>query len=679
MRFRLPFRSLIVTLTVIAAIVPAILSTSAAQAEERLEASEVTVNALTFYTSAAGRGEGICVPLHIEVGGREPGRVRIGFFESEVGGTGDKWQAAGWMASLIAAQLTDFNPSTMQVSYEVQARIDGPSAGGLMTVGILAAVRGDEVRSDVAMTGTINPDGMIGPVGGIPHKLEGAAAAGMKTVIIPATAETEIDKNTGEYVHLIRRGEELGLEVKPVIDIYEAYSVMTGKELPRPNIPGKPTIDFKTDAVLAARIGAWSEMTTGAIEKYKETAEEHQVEYSDLLIEEAESYMKSSTKLLKEGVVTVAYTDLQYAAMNAFLAKEVAYCNQTNLTLGYTAMVDRSKNNAWLQSEVEKTAVALKFSQPTTLNQLALYLGACDAFIEAVAYQKLAANTLARLPEEPTDADLEVAITASEWQVMSWLDLKVTMDFLELMRQYGGKPIPADAPFLETAHFYRRTADASLRVFESITVRELADALNVGDDLAKMSLSRKDEYFGIVTTAQAEVMPNLEEYFGDGPQYAYATLAGSMFVHLRASMLIAKYYSLNAELNDQLQIVGVGREQALNEWLAASEEQARQNIMLLSKYGIDTATCAQNFEYCHLMSTRSMWEKLDSLTVLLYLNTLTKVMQRLSGVKVDEDTGLPETGSVEVVSDPAPEKTPPTESPAADTPVPGAPSSDPTE
>ncbi|MEZ6049495.1 MAG: S16 family serine protease [Planctomycetaceae bacterium] len=511
-----------------------------------------------------GIPSGSCFPVYVTVGGAESGRVRIGFYESEVGGSGEQWRAAGWMASLMAAQLTDFDPATMQVAYDIQGWVDGPSAGALMTVGILAAVRGDAVRQDAAMTGTINPDGMIGPVGGIPHKIEGAAARGIKLVLIPATAETELDKNKQEMVNLIQHGADLGVEVKPVIDIFEAYALMTGVDLPRPDVPGTPTIDIKTDQVLAARMTGWKDLINGAIEKYEATDEETHVEYSDNLIAQAKDFLKTSDSLVKEGVITVAYTDLLYAAINAFLAKEVAYCNQTWLNQGYETTITRINNNSWLQAEIDKTAVALKFSEPTTMNQLALYLEACDAFIEAVAFQKLSANTIARLPEEPEDAQkaVEIAITASEWKILEWLDCKVAMDYLELMRQYGGKPIPPKAPFLETAQFYRRTADASLRVFETLTVNEIAKALHVGNQEARFALASKDEYFGLVTTAQNEVLPNLKDYFGEGPQFAYATLAGSIYVHLRSSMLIAKYYSLNAELDDEMMIIGIGRERA---------------------------------------------------------------------------------------------------------------------
>lgn len=46
-----------------------------------------------------------------------------------------------------------------------------------MTAAVIVFIRGDATLDDVTMTRTINPDGTIGPVGGIPEKIDGAVAA----------------------------------------------------------------------------------------------------------------------------------------------------------------------------------------------------------------------------------------------------------------------------------------------------------------------------------------------------------------------------------------------------------------------------------------------------------------------------------------------------------------------
>ena len=69
-------------------------------------------------------------------------RFESGVFQLELGGTGQLWRATSWQAALTAAQLLDYDPHAMQVAVSVEGKIDGPSAGALFTVGILAAAWG---------------------------------------------------------------------------------------------------------------------------------------------------------------------------------------------------------------------------------------------------------------------------------------------------------------------------------------------------------------------------------------------------------------------------------------------------------------------------------------------------------------------------------------------------------
>ena len=67
--------------------------------------------------------------------------------------------------------------------------MDGPSAGAAMTL-LLAAELGaggnTELKQDVLITGTINPDGTIGPVGGVPEKALAAGQHGAKLFLVPS-------------------------------------------------------------------------------------------------------------------------------------------------------------------------------------------------------------------------------------------------------------------------------------------------------------------------------------------------------------------------------------------------------------------------------------------------------------------------------------------------------------
>jgi PDZ domain-containing protein len=107
-------------------------------------------------------------------------------------------------------------------------RVGGPSAGLAFTLAILDRLSPGRLlgHERVAVTGTIELDGSIGPVGGVDHKAEAAIREGAKLFIVPPDEYAQAKKTAG------RR-----LEVEKAATLDQALAILHrfgGDPLPEP-------------------------------------------------------------------------------------------------------------------------------------------------------------------------------------------------------------------------------------------------------------------------------------------------------------------------------------------------------------------------------------------------------------------------------------------------------------
>ena len=108
-------------------------------------------------------------------------------------------QGSARLAVKVASALVesdsnlDVNPQNFDYFFVVRTDapiIGGPSAGGIMTVATVALLENWSLDENTDMTGMINPDGSIGPIGGIPYKVDAAYSVGAKRFLIPKGQRT---------------------------------------------------------------------------------------------------------------------------------------------------------------------------------------------------------------------------------------------------------------------------------------------------------------------------------------------------------------------------------------------------------------------------------------------------------------------------------------------------------
>jgi hypothetical protein len=607
---------------------------SAAFADERVT---LQVWPLSVYEDSEGAYHGHCQPLTLTVVRNAPGSVRVGFFESEVGGSGPQWRSAGWTAIMTAAQLLDFDRRIGEVSFEIQGRIDGPSAGALMTVGVLAAARGDRIRPDATMTGTINPDGIIGPVGGIPHKLDGAAHAGKKLVLIPAGIPYQKDQNTGATPDLVTLGNRLGVEVVPVLDIFAAYQKLTGAELPRASAY---TLD-RADSVIYDMTDEIMNDWLDRARKVWKIWEEHPetmlaTPERQAFAKAAKNFYQSGANLWEEGEYCASLHDALEGIRGHYLTQEAERCELVYRQSGEGAMIARIRNNDWLTKAVEDSSKTLGDFTPQNLNQLGIYLEAIDAFLTGISYRALAATMLDQLPATEPSERAAAARHASYCQVRGWFMLKLAEDYIKAAGRLEGAAIPESTAIAELADFYRRAADANVSAFTSLAVNPAAEKQGISTSQVEFNLSLKDEEYGLLRQADRQFPAAIQRAFPAGLQRDCAQLAASLFTYCHGAMLVAKYYSLDAELDDQMEVVRLGRERTFGDWLAGSEDEALRGIGRLHESGGDSFICRYAYETAHVIEGRGLASRLEALHLLFRASVASRVLWRISQAPPNE-------------------------------------------
>ena len=108
------------------------------------------------------------------------------------------------------------------------AVVDGPSAGAAMTLLVVSSLQDKKLPGGVALTGTINPDGTIGQVGGIFEKTETAADKGIKLFLIPSGEAKQTRRIDGKIqsINLIDHAfKNWGLKVVEVESIDDVLKV----------------------------------------------------------------------------------------------------------------------------------------------------------------------------------------------------------------------------------------------------------------------------------------------------------------------------------------------------------------------------------------------------------------------------------------------------------------------
>ncbi len=237
----------------IALLLVVVLAAPGTQSQSTLNASDpVTVTALAVAETAGGALQGVSAGVEAVALGGGSGRV---FVATEPLAQLDMQGSARLAARVAASTLgLDWRDYDYLITFRSPSSvIGGPSAGAVMSLALTTALQhlSDpanpwELDSRVAATGTINPDGTIGPVGGIPEKAQGAYDAGIRLFLYPAGMEvaTVRDGFSTRQVNMTDHCNAIGIECRPAASLVQVIELAAGVKVAGDDAPVPGTVDY---------------------------------------------------------------------------------------------------------------------------------------------------------------------------------------------------------------------------------------------------------------------------------------------------------------------------------------------------------------------------------------------------------------------------------------------------
>ena len=177
------------------------------------EIEELTPVVKNFFAAGVSEdGLGVIIPMDVKIS-RGSGILSVNINKVDLqSGVQSSIRLAADVASVFSGVSIKDRDITVSFVNEGQdiVSLDGDSAGGAVTVTIIAALQDKDIRPNVMMTGTIKSDFSIGPIGGVRDKATAAKEAGANKFLVPLGQGVSV---SGIDVVEVRNIEEVVSEV----------------------------------------------------------------------------------------------------------------------------------------------------------------------------------------------------------------------------------------------------------------------------------------------------------------------------------------------------------------------------------------------------------------------------------------------------------------------------------
>ncbi len=560
-----------------------------------LSERETTVSVDSMWVKLGPPASGGSSPVNLTIAPNPDGKVRVGMYEEFSGGLGPQWRAGVWLSAFLASTTINKDLTDFKFTAEAGGNVDGASASGLMTAGYLAALTDVAIDPLATMTGIINPDGTIGPVGGIPHKFAGSIEKGKKKLGYPIGMRFMQDMNTGENVDLVKLARDGGAEAVEVSDIYGAYELMTGKKLARQVPVEEREMELEDDVISAFETAytTWQKKVAEEWDRIIELDQHGRLPQGLInLALEARREVEVAEKQHQQGFAPSAYKHIVDAWIYAAAATSTSEILELVTAGDLVGAKARLLEFESLADQTEPVLRKIAEMRPDTMGGHMQMLSAYQKGVAGMAALMQFGNTGEYTRSFLDGLEMLPPEQLAEWEITEQTVSMTAPTVLAVARSVANSAVAHESIAIEgtkdisymcslpnvrrLAASYQSAAAANVTYFETL--------LGVTDDytrnrVASMEPDYLTAYIASLLSKLSGMPDTLKKEWGEESlPWGLLTLASSQLAYFKASTLISRYYSLSVQ-NDWMTGLptSVQHEKAFMNMLTSAETKAREN------------------------------------------------------------------------------------------------------
>lgn len=570
--------ALCVVLTLVASVL------SACGAAEQVANRTTKVQALWYSGQGQTARQGVA-EVSVDVGVGSPNEeFQLDLETENAQGAGPQWSAATWSAASVATLFSFRDPRTISMSVSIDGSIDGPSAGALLSAAMLALLSDQSLLPEVSMTGTINPDGSVGAVSGIPAKIRAAKEAGLKKVLIPAGLTVVTDPQTSQEINVVEQGAELGIEVVEVATVFEALAHMTG-DFESEQTSGHRHVDIQPKVISSLRSS--SQELEAMVSHRLQTLSSMGVAASETVGIRREA--SAGRKLLRNGSVVEAYSRLSQA--NYAAAAEIAVHRTRKRIEKYgldSVAKDFNERLSILQGQNLKRGESAATREAKNRQQMVglpdALAWSTDTAVEYTVYRK-------HLEAGDPDAQelIHMASGISDFTLDSQVSLGQAVAALMVSGNTPGNEQDVSDALTSYAGFLEQTGDASLNYYEQVVAQ-------VADGRAKEAHRLADYDYFAADLLRSRLREFSDRNSGLGRQRTALSMAMSYYV--ATATLVVKAEILEARAIDPFNTeLIIADNEGFDRTVEASVGVNEELLDYLNEEGVDSSYAHWGFDW----------------------------------------------------------------------------------